>query len=72
MDWQPIETAPRDGTVIIVPGGIAYWRERLNHWEGPAGWYTITGFDWPGRPILWDVTHWMPTPEPPVSPQDAT
>ena len=65
MSWQPIESAPKDGTVIIVSGGIAYWRERLNHWEGPSGWYTLTGCEYPGKPIQWNVTHWQPLPEPP-------
>jgi len=64
-EWQPIETAPKDGTIIIVRGGVAYWRERTSHWDGAAGWWTIAGFDWPGRPIQWEVTHWMPLPEPP-------
>ena len=64
MDWQPIETAPKDGTLIIVHGGVAYWRERLNHWE-TAGWYTITGIDYPGRPIQWEVKDWMPLPPAP-------
>lgn len=68
-EWQPIETAPRDGTVIIVPGGIAYWR----HWylrngtlDRTPGWFTLTGCDWPGRPIHWEVQHWMPLPDPPA------
>lgn len=59
--WRPIETAPKDGTVILVPGGIGYWRERLNHWE-TEGWHTLTGFDYPGKPIQWKLDHWMPMP----------
>ena len=70
MSWQKIESAPRDGTVIIVSGGIAYWRERLNHWEGPSGWYTLTGCDYPGKPIQWNVTHWQPLPALPEPPHD--
>lgn len=35
-DWQPIETAPRDGTAIILdigPGRArAYWDEELRTW----------------------------------------
>jgi hypothetical protein len=42
-DWQPIETAPKDGTDIIVyrPNfdsnyipivGVDYWSKRLNCW----------------------------------------
>jgi hypothetical protein len=66
-EWKPIETAPKDGSPIIVSGGIAYWRERLNHWEGPAAWYTITGVNYPGSPIQWEVRHWMPLPAPPAT-----
>lgn len=68
-EWKTIDSAPKDGTLIIVPGGVAYWRERLNHWE-TEGWYTITGFNWPGKPIQWNVKHWMPLPLAP--PEDVT
>jgi hypothetical protein len=52
-NWQPIETAPKD-KVIIVSGGIAHWRN--------GEWWTLTGEQWPGRPIEWEVKHWMPLP----------
>lgn len=54
--WQPIETAPRDGTPILIPGGMAIWSN--------GGWQSITGIAYPGRPIEWPVTHWMPLPTP--------
>lgn len=58
-EWQPIDSAPKDGTWIIVVGGIiAYWRAKDN------AWFTITAEEWPGKPIQWDVTHWMPLPQP--------
>ena len=57
--WQPIETAPRDGTPVLVTGGIAYWREEK------SAWFTITGEEYPGRRIQWPVTHWMHLPAPP-------
>jgi len=57
--WWPIETAPRDGTAILVyePGFFhtAAWEAN----EFKAGWTNAYG-SW-----LVDVTHWMPLPEPP-------
>ena len=57
--WQPIEVAPRDGTIILVyePGFFhtAAWEAN----EFKAGWTNASG-GW-----LADVTHWMLRPEPP-------
>lgn len=62
MKWQPIETAPKDGTIIIMTGApeLGYtlpcvvdalyddggWL--VNQWESPS--FAIT------------PTHWMPIP----------
>ena len=35
IDWQPIETAPKDGTEIYlpIPGRVrAFWDDKLQHW----------------------------------------
>lgn len=57
--WQPIETAPRDGRMIGVPGGCAYWSPRMERWAAGVG----ASY---GRPIEWPVTVWKsldpPTP----------
>ena len=63
--WQPIETAPKDGTHILLAnesgtseGG---WLSDIDHgaeWEGQigmAGWWRADGTDWP-------CTHWQPLP----------
>jgi hypothetical protein len=55
--WKPIETAPRDGTSVLVcePGGgmnVAHFA----HWYKPGLWATYTGDTI--RP-----THWMECPE---------
>lgn len=78
--WQPIETAPRDGTVIDLfypyPRGRTincYWDEGLRGWV----WRRPT---WRGSALLpeseWhfgaypglEPTHWMPLPKPPQEP----
>lgn len=73
MDWQPIETAPKDGTVIV-----ATWQDTWAdvgtksphiHIEGMyfaegSWWYSYDG-DGPSRP----PTHWMPRPDAPASDQ---
>lgn len=72
--WQPIETAPRDGTHIL---GYIYdepdviWFETSKNWPtDPVGINAWTngvvsngGYDC-GYNII-EPTHWMPLPEPP-------
>lgn len=55
MEWQPIETAPKDGTVIIVYAPDFFQT---------AAW---TDEKWTNAANSWleDVTHWMPLPKPP-------
>lgn len=65
MTWQPIETAPRDNTLVLlfVPGSsileIVFGR------RGPddEDWYMDFGNE--AWPIDIPVTHWMPLPEHP-------
>jgi hypothetical protein len=79
MDWQPIETAPKDRTAVIVAAptmdqdgyivGEAYFdpgRNNLGDW-----WWAGTDYgDYHSGPMS-DLdhrqpTHWMPLPEPPT------
>lgn len=65
MEWQSIETAPKDGTPVLVlmkePGRLDGSRVQVAV-EYPNGYALIGGrfaFDCP-KP-----THWMPLPPPP-------
>lgn len=68
--WQPIETAPKDGTLILVYGkgeywagqAVVAWSDFMEEWLGTigdaAGWARI--FHGDTQP-----TDWQPLPEPP-------
>jgi len=59
MTWYPIETAPKDGTEILLTDGhykrTGYWARRINRWSMDAA----VALNMP--------THWMPLPAPPLS-----
>lgn len=68
-EWQPIETAPKDGTVILAYRKDAGIFEA--HYVSPAemiasddeklAWFTTDGED-----LTNDLpTHWQPLPKPP-------
>ena len=67
-EWQPIETAPKDGTRVLIAWnngcdkGVvsAYWEPG---YFGNIGWteFQLRSDYWgPDTP-----THWMPLPKPP-------
>ena len=63
MDWQPIETAPKDGTAILSHDGhdmmTVRWDAVWKTWDlVEAGSFACDG--WVGG-----LTPWMPLPEPP-------
>lgn len=88
MKWQLIETAPRDGTEIILFGPAPEEpRVTVGHWAteeecqidvgdcgGPCHCREYDYVDpiwisWDGGFCApWPCTHWMPLPEPPVTP----
>ena len=64
MEWQTIETAPKDGTFVLI-----YWPTMsiyqyplcaFNHGD-EYGWELVSNRDY-GEVY---PTHWMPLPEPP-------
>lgn len=78
MTWQPIETAPRDGTAFLTFSEDAH-REPKKSAIGYSGTAMLVmawaHFDKEPTPIDesgdwhaindWVPTHWMPLPEPP-------
>ncbi|KEZ17215.1 hypothetical protein CP98_03714 [Sphingobium yanoikuyae] len=67
--WQPIETAPRDGTWIVTAGGGAdfgmpmKWNERGGAWECDA----VMLEDWDNQAEGYSrPTHWRPLPDVPA------
>lgn len=63
-EWQPIETAPRDGTPVLLTNGdtmeVGGWQEG---WRGKPGTFWCQGCD--EYPVCINATHWMPLPPPP-------
>lgn len=69
--WQPIETAPRDGTWVLVTGGdICYGWDGISkpsavaaQFEGRAWQFAWYDSGYYGE--YEDPTHWMPLPKKP-------
>ena len=80
MDWQPIDTAPKDGTNILIaltnrgfngaeprPNevGEAYWLENDWWWAGTSPRNYYQ--DSISETAYGTVSHWMPLPAPPAA-----
>jgi hypothetical protein len=64
--WQPLSTAPMDGTWVLAYDGKSPWPDDVEETYFIAryqngGWNIALD----GQPTLF--THWMPLPEPPAS-----
>jgi Protein of unknown function (DUF551) len=61
--WQPIETAPKDGTAILLC--VGRWMT-VGHWHRVAGGWSSNGPVYSPYGLDEQPTHWQPLPEPPV------
>ena len=68
-EWQPIETAPKDGTLVLVVGRNGLAVQASWEWDGddPTDWDDGSWDYWVNIPGygMHVFTHWMPLPEPP-------
>lgn len=73
LDWRPIDTAPTDGTPLLLICASAYSPTATEGWwmngHGGEGWYHYSRPEekWHGGVVRWFPTHWMPLPPPPSS-----
>ena len=61
MEWQPIETAPKDGTAILAWDGICIECIKFRGGLWVTTWEHDEEYSELGGP-----THWMPLPAPPA------
>lgn len=59
-EWQPIKTAPKDGTKVLVAEG-KIWMAVAWFWPCHMYWTEVAA----SGMKLNNPTHWMPLPEPP-------
>ena len=59
--WQPIKTAPKDGTEIRLLGRIK--KEYIGHWDKEFSVWSVRPHSEGFFVIM--PTHWMPLPKPP-------
>lgn len=67
MNWHPIETAPKDGTAILVWDGynqyVAFWGESSLWSKGADQWcYGECSGEYNSHRAVYEPTHWMPLP----------
>lgn len=68
-EWQPIETAPKDETPVLLWANTRRDRE-YSHWIG-----AFDGENWRDEVEghFLQPTHWMPLPDPPaIDPRSST
>ena len=70
--WQPIETAPKDDSYLLVSNGHGVWVARFKSvyqsgWKPPSPWQSmmLNHDHIPSAKRNGSPTHWMPLPTPP-------
>ena len=65
--WQPIETAPKDGTKVDM--WRVHYRTPDVFWSNGEDWWCVDGKFMQSDPVPLgtspEPTHWQPLPEPP-------
>lgn len=62
--WQPIESAPKDGAFYLATNGKDQRVENCPEGHVAGIWHRIDG-DWRGSALGDDSTYWQPLPAPP-------
>lgn len=60
--WQPIETAPKDGTPVLV------WKSGWDPYHNDMDVFRYINRHWRSDDLVMLPTHWMPLPNPPAAP----
>lgn len=69
MGWQPIESAPRDGTVILLHGpSETYPFPAIGQWHSIHKFW-VDAYN-PETDAFGQITHWQPLPSPPSEGRD--
>jgi len=76
VEWRPIETAPKDGTDVVIYAPncgvlVAYWSDSI--WASVNNPVRGQGGGWVQEvhrsdTCVFSPTHWMPLPSPPETP----
>jgi len=64
MNWQPIDTAPKEDSEILVWDNGFVW---MAYWEPEDGTWNVLGYN-----MVIDPSHWMPVPEGPEPEPEVT